>query len=42
MELNQKKLKDYALSIGSILGYTAIAVGIVMTVLILRTIFTEA
>lgn len=34
-----KKLKGIGLIIGNILGYIAILVGIVMTILILRTFF---
>ncbi|MCZ7392098.1 MAG: hypothetical protein ABOK23_10645 [Candidatus Methanoperedens sp.] len=39
MEINQQ-LKDTGLTIGIILGYIAILIGIVMTILLLETIFS--
>lgn len=39
MKIYKKKLKDVAYTIGVILGYVAILTGVIMTFLILRTIF---
>lgn len=39
MEINQEKLKSFGIIIGSVLGYIAILTGIIMTILLLRTIF---
>jgi hypothetical protein len=39
MEL-RNNLKEYSLLIGRILGYITIAVGVIMTLLLLRTIFS--
>ncbi|VVB85577.1 Uncharacterised protein [uncultured archaeon] len=39
MEVIQEKLKSIGVGIGSILGYIIILAGIVMTILILLTIF---
>ncbi len=40
MEFNRSKLTDFGLLVGRILGYITIAVGIIMTFLLLRTIFS--
>lgn len=40
MELNRSKLTDFGLLVGRILGYVTIAVGVIMTILLLRTIFS--
>lgn len=39
MEINQK-LKDVGLTVGIILGYITILIGIVMTILLLEIIFS--
>ncbi|MDO9098785.1 MAG: hypothetical protein Q7U60_11785 [Candidatus Methanoperedens sp.] len=41
MKINQTKLKGLGLTAGIILGYVAILAGIVMTILLLETIFSE-
>lgn len=40
MALNIDKIKDYGLLTGMVLGYIAILIGIIMTFLILRTVFS--
>jgi hypothetical protein len=35
-----KKLIDFGVAIGSLLGYAAILAGVIMTILLLQTIFT--
>ena len=40
MEFNISKLTDFGLLVGRIIGYITIAVGIIMTFLLLRTIFS--
>ncbi len=42
MELNLKMLYELGLAIGKLLGYIVILTGILMTILILKTIFAEA
>lgn len=41
MKINQTKLKEIGLIAGIILGYVAILAGIVMTILLLETIFSD-
>jgi|GEM_PF-5891224 len=41
MALNKDKLEDYGILIGKIFGYMTILIGIVMTILLLKTIFSE-
>ncbi|MCX9010636.1 MAG: hypothetical protein OIN66_05870 [Candidatus Methanoperedens sp.] len=41
MALNKDTLKDYGLLTGRILGYIAILIGVIMTILLLKTIFSE-
>ena len=41
MKINHKKLKDIGLAIGIILGYIVILFGIIITVLLLQTIYSE-
>jgi hypothetical protein len=40
MVLNRSKSIDYGFLVGRILGYVTITVGIIMTILLLRTIFS--
>lgn len=40
MEFNRSKLTDFGLLVGRILGYITIAVGIIMTFLLLRIVFS--
>ncbi len=41
MKINQTLLKGIGLTAGIILGYVTILVGVVMTILLLETIFSE-
>lgn len=40
MKINPKKLKDFAIIVGTAIGYLTITIGVLMTILILRTIFS--
>ncbi|VVB93616.1 Uncharacterised protein [uncultured archaeon] len=40
MMLDRKKLIDIGIAIGSIIGYITIVAGVIMTILLLQTIFT--
>ena len=41
MKINLEKLKGLGLTAGVVLGYIAILAGIVMTILLLQTVFSE-
>jgi hypothetical protein len=40
MNLDKKKLIDIGVATGSIIGYITILAGVIMTILLLQTIFT--
>ncbi len=40
MNVSQKKLRDIGIAISSIIGYISILAGVIMTILLLQTIFS--